>query len=158
MTTIDDTRLVEVHLIGLPLDIQARTEEHTEDLMREFSHIAHSTPDVTERIPERLLAVVARLRAEYEPLTGSVREKMEAAREEGRASVDLTYAVPPEVSSAVDELSELLDEADRFCRSGDLLTLATPPESLAYRRWFLGEFKRQMAGEPPIAWSDYPSK
>ena len=154
MTMMEDTRLVTVRLIGLPLDVHARAEEHNEDLMREFAHIAHSTPDVTERIPNRLLALVARLRAEYDPVTAPVRDAMEAARAQGQTSVDLTYHVPPAASRAADELSELLDEADEFCRSGDLLTLATPPDLLRYRRWFLGEFRRQIAGEPPTAWDD----
>jgi hypothetical protein len=50
----------------------------------------------------------------------------------------------------------MLDEVDEFCRQGKhLLTLATPPELVAYRRWYLGEFIAQLAGRPATPWPDY---
>ncbi len=49
-----------------------------------------------------------------------------------------------------------MDEADDYCRAGQhLLTLVTPPEALAFRRWYLGEFVRQIAGEQPRPWTDW---
>ena len=55
------------------------------------------------------------------------------------------------------QLGALLEEVDDFCRSGQhLITLATPPESLAFRRWYLNEFIAQMERhEPPVPWPDY---
>ena len=50
----------------------------------------------------------------------------------------------------------MLDEADVFCREGELLTLATPADEVAFRRWFLNEFVRQLRGEPPRRWSGAP--
>ena len=47
------------------------------------------------------------------------------------------------------ELPRTLAEADEFCRRGELLTLATPPEYVAFREWFLGEIVRQLDGQPP---------
>ncbi len=61
--------------------------------------------------------------------------------------------MPPEVAAAARRLGDLLDEADEFCRSGHLLTVATQPESVAFRRWYLGEFQRQIDGHPPGPWS-----
>ncbi|MDP9441273.1 MAG: hypothetical protein M3P34_03640 [Actinomycetota bacterium] len=49
----------------------------------------------------------------------------------------------------------MLDEPDEFCRSGNqLLTLATPPELLAFRRWYLREFNAQLQGQPPLPWPE----
>ena len=49
----------------------------------------------------------------------------------------------------------MLDEADEYCRRGDhLLTLATPPEELRFRRWFISEFVDQVNGAPPTPWPD----
>ena len=50
------------------------------------------------------------------------------------------------------ELRSTLAEADEFCRRGELLTLATPPEYVAFREWFLGEIVRQLEGKPPTPW------
>ena len=76
-----------------------------------------------------------------------------AALGRGDRTIDLRYDVPPEVADGVVRLGALLDEADEFCRSGDLLTLATLPGNLAFRRWYLEEFARQVAGQLPCPWS-----
>ncbi len=66
----------------------------------------------------------------------------------------ITYHLPPEVGPAAQELDRMLDEANEFCRSGDLLTLDTPPDVLAFRQWFLAEFVAQLAGSAPTPWGD----
>lgn len=58
-----------------------------------------------------------------------------------------------EAAEGAARLESLLDEADEFCRAGDLLTLAATGEGVAFRRWFLHEFVRQIDGRPPRAWS-----
>ena len=50
----------------------------------------------------------------------------------------------------------MLDEADAYCREGaHLLTVATPPEELRFRRWFISEFVVQVGGAAPTPWPDY---
>jgi hypothetical protein len=69
---------------------------------------------------------------------------------------DLVYVVPREAAGASQALSALYDEADEHCRQGrDLLTLATPPDLVVFRHWFLQEFVRQAEGRPPMSWPDY---
>jgi hypothetical protein len=62
------------------------------------------------------------------------------------------YRVPLAAGEACVELNAMLDEADEFCREGDLLTLATPADQVAFRRWFLGEFVEQLGGGAPTPW------
>ena len=147
--------LVEVRLLELPIPMFLRSEEHHAELLREFSHIAHSDADMSERIPDRLLALVARIRAQYQPFSGPVRDELEAARAAGREQIDAVYVVPRDVKDVAAHLEAELQEADRFCRSGDLLTLATPPDVLRFRRWFLQQFVCQAEGAPPTPWSEY---
>ncbi len=40
-----------------------------------------------------------------------------------------------------------------YCRRGTLLALAAPAEVVALREWSLGEFLRQLDGQPPTPWS-----
>ena len=35
---------------------------------------------------------------------------------------------------------------------GDLITVAMPEDCRAFREWFLEEFARQAAGQPPTPW------
>ena len=147
--------LVEVRLIGVPLEIWQRAQEHTDGLLREFALIVQDA-EAMAATPGRLLALVQELRAGYGEFSDAQRLQMEAALERGEADIDLTYHVPPAVAGAAEGLGEMLDEADEYCRQGEhLLTLATPPDGLRFRRWFVGEFGNQVGGAPPVPWSEY---
>ena len=150
------TATVPVRLLQFPLDVQARATEHFEGLKREFALLSMRRPDSAE-IPSRLLALVAALTEQYAGLTDEVnRERDEAFQRGERVIAELVYDVPPAVAAACIDLSGILDEADEYCRQGQLLlTLATPPELVAYRRWLLEQFVDQADGAAPVSWSDY---
>ena len=65
---------------------------------------------------------------------------------------ELVFGVPASIVESVAELDAVLDEADQWCRQDQMLVLATPPDLVAYRRWYLEEFRRQVAGESPRPW------
>src|SRR5690606_363392 len=71
---------------------------------------------------------------------------------EGAASADLTVRMPRHAAATLQRFLESLDLADEFCRTERLLALARTPEQRAFQRWFLGEYVRQAAGEPPMRW------
>jgi hypothetical protein len=142
--------LVTVRIIGMPLAVMQRSAEHSDELLREFALIREEGSD---HVPARLLNLIEELRGRFGAFAVGPRQAMQDALERGESSVDLEYAVPSELGGAALRLGALLDEADAFCRAGDLLTLATQPEGLAFRHWYLGEFERQLAGQPPRPWS-----
>ena len=146
--------LVEVELLGLPLDIHRLATEHNDELLREFALLAAQQADPSDHdVPARLLSLGEELQAKYGSFTQGATSELDAALERGDPSIDLVFVVPGEVAGGVDELNRILDEADDFCRrGGPLLTLAAPPEVVAYRRWFLEEFIRQVEGKPPMPW------
>ena len=143
---------VPVRILGLPLDVYRRSSEHTDELLREFALIRE---DNSDHVPARLLRLIDELNARYAGFTQAQRMAMQEALARGETEIDLLYEVPPDASEGVVQLAALLDEADDFCRAGDLLTLATHPEGLAFRRWFLEEFRLQIDGEPPRPWSEF---
>ena len=142
--------LVEVKLLGLDLEDHRRSSEHHEELLREFMLIAQSGDDHAG-VPARLMALIDELRERYSQY-GRVNEEVEAARRRGEQSVDLVYALPASMAGDVRRFLQLLEEADEYCRRGDLLTLATPPAEAAFRRWYLEEVARQIEGEAPRPW------
>ena len=142
--------LVAVRIVGLPLDVYARASEHNDELLREFALIRE---DNSDHVPARLLDLIDDLNARFAAFTQGPTTALHQALARGDNEIDLHYEVPVEAADAAVRLGALLDEADDFCRSGDLLTLATLPETLAFRRWFLGEFAAQVDGRPPRPWS-----
>jgi hypothetical protein len=150
--------LREVRLIGFPLGLYARSTEHHEELMREFQLLAIDPPTSTpgHEVPRRLLDLIAELNSDYAGFSAGPEAARDAAAARGDESVDLSYQVPEAVAAACERLDALLEEADEFCRAGDrLLTLATPPDAVALRRWYLGEFSAQLAGREPTPWPAY---
>ena len=151
-------QLREVRLIGYPLALHARSTEHHEELMREFQLLAIDPPTSTpgHEVPTRLLDLIAELNSQYAGVSEAPDAERDAAAARGDESVDLVYQVPVDVVVACERLDALLDEADEFCRAGErLLTLATPPDAAALRRWYLGEFRRQLEGHAPTPWPVY---
>ena len=142
--------LVRVSILGMPLAVMQRSSEHSDELLREFALIRGEGSD---HVPARLLALIEELRGRFGSFSEGPRQAMRAALERGDETIDLHYDVPPTVAAAARQLGDLLDEADEFCRSGDLLTLATQPEGLAFRHWYLEEFQRQIDGLRPRPWS-----
>src|SRR5687767_15140474 len=52
-----DPELVDVRLVALPLDVWQRTQEHTDDLLREFTLVAQDE-EARAAVPGRLLALI----------------------------------------------------------------------------------------------------
>ncbi len=147
------TDTVEIHLLGVPVDIEARSSAHVDALQREFELIAREQAG-PDQVPVRLRRLIADLRDRFGGIVEGPAGEIRRARQEKRSHIDLTYVAPPEVAQACRRLDEMLTEADEYCRSGHLITLATPPELVAFRSWFLGEFIRQTDGQAPRPWTD----
>jgi anti-anti-sigma factor len=152
---VTDDGWVEVRLVGLPAQVHGRVSRHVEALNREFELIRRAE-DGSGSVPDRLITLIEELRARFAGLTADTNDTLGAAIDQGDAAVDLLYRVPPAVADAARQLGALLDEADEYCARGEhLLTLKTPDEGVVYRRWFLGEFMRQVGGAAPIPWDEY---
>ena len=148
-----DGGLREVRVLQFPLDVYRRATEVFEGQRREFVLVAMRTPEAPD-VPDRLLQLVAALSEEYEGLNPEADEMRDQAILRGDTVVDeLVYRMPPAVVDACVALNRMMDEADEFCREGDvLLSMASPPEAVAFRRWYLGEITGQLAGEQPVPW------
>jgi hypothetical protein len=150
---VRDRGLVRVRLLELPVPTWQRTQQHLDELLREFALLAHS--ERTDALPNRLLSLADRIRASYSAYLDAQSAHLRATAERGGTRVDLEFRVPPDMGDAADELDQMLDEADAYCECGDLLTLATPPDARRFRRWYFAEFSRQAAGEGPRPWSAF---
>lgn len=146
--------LVPVRLLRLPLPLWHRAEEHVDGLLREFALIAQDE-EAQADTPGRLLALVRDVTAGYGGFSEEQRRAMEEALLRHETEIDLDYMVPPGAAGAAQQLGDMLEEADEYCRRGDhLLTLATPPEQVRFRRWFISEFVDQVHGHAPTPWPD----
>ena len=155
--------LKTVRLLQIPLPVYARSTQHFDELMREFALISLDTgrqrpsTDTARPVPLRLLQLVDQLVQDFASFTASQEVARDEALARGEAELDLVYELPIAAAEASRRLGELLEEVDDYCRSGQhLITLATPAESLAFRRWYLDEFIGQLEDDKaPDPWPEY---
>lgn len=146
--------LVHVRLVNFPLQLFASAREHHDELLREFALLAlrppTSTPD--REVPTRLLDLIDVLGRQYAGAGDRTDADRDAAVERGETSMDLSYDVPRSIGAGMLRLHELMEQADEFCRTEQLLTLEASPDERRFRSWFLTEFVRQADGHEPTAW------
>lgn len=153
---MSEAPLLRVHLLELPVPLAAKTQQHFEELMREFALIAasaHGThPD--HLVPSRLMRLVDALTQQFSGVTNDAEQRLADAMDRGDAVIpDHQLDIPAAAGPASRALGDLIDEADEYCRSGQhLLTLASPPDCVAYRRWYLNEVIGQLDGAEPTPW------
>lgn len=141
----------EVQLLGTPVRVWVRSSERYQELLREFTLLQFGHAGGQE-VPRRLLTLSEQLTGRYAELVASNNARRDAAFVAGEEQIDLTYEVPVQVRETCATLIRLLEEADEYCRSDQLLTLATPPTQVAFRQWFLGQFITQIDGMAPQPW------
>jgi hypothetical protein len=147
--------LHEVRLLATPLALFVRTRQHHDELLRELTlmSLAHDDQATTHPLPGRLAALVETLGRWYEASASRPDAVRDAAIERGDATVDLTYQVPRSIVADLTTLQNLLEAADEFCRSGELLTLPRDTTMTTFDRWYCEEFVRQLDGRPPRPWT-----
>ena len=156
MTDESPLELVEVKLLGLPLDIQVKASEHQDGLRREFRMLVEEGQADASSVPGRLISLAADLDRRFQAFGAAGRAEIEAAIARGDATVDLKFAVPREIGPAARQFAKLLEEADEYCSAGEhLLTLCTPSDVVSYRNWVLDELVRQGEGEAATPWPEY---
>jgi anti-anti-sigma factor len=148
----DGTDLVEVQLLRVPVHVQLQAAEHHDALVRELTLIQASSS--ADSLPRRLLDLTDEVRDKFARFSVTPRAALESAQRQGERSIDIRFRIPRESGEGLARLVDLLDEADEYCRQGEhLVTLATPPVAVAYRRWLADEFTGQLAGRPPRPWT-----
>ncbi len=158
MSEAGSEELITVHVLGLPTGLQVQAQQQNDELTRELMLVAEQMRQRGNAadLPVRFVEMVSTLSGRYAIFTAEQEAQLTAAIAAGQPTIDLTYTLPASAAAAAGALGEILDEADEYCRQGQLLlTLATPPELVAYRRWFLDQFVDQAAGAAPVSWSDY---
>ncbi len=153
-------QLHRVLMLQLPVQVWAASQEHHDELLREFALMTAGLEDrdgEAPPVPVRLLRLVEQLTASFAGSSDEQEAQLFAAAARGEEVLDvLEFALPEAAGPACVQLEQLLDEADEYCQAGDhLLTLSTPSELRRFRSWYLGQVRAQLAGAAPEPWPDY---
>ena len=144
-------RTYTVRLMGVPVHVLEAGRRHHEELMHEFSLLAVQE-DIADDVPKRMLDLIETLGRRYADTSEQSNAQVEAALARGDTTVDVSYEVAAHVVEAADFLAALMAEADEFCAREQMLTLQRSQVVKEFSTWYLEEFRRQIAGEPPRPW------
>ena len=140
---------VEVVLRDVPVAAYVAFTHHYRELRREVGLLALAHQQdypLAKNLSDLFGSLEQPLRA------GLGSERIEAAQSAGEDSTTLTVTLAKSPARGLEQLVELLDLADAFCREERLLSLARTPEQRSFQTWFLGEFVRQSNGHSPVPW------
>ncbi len=143
----------DILLLGYPVRLGALQQQHHDEIVREFQLLSMSRPESRSGVPGRLLELVDLLTSRFAAEIAEPQRLRDQALASGVAQVDLRYPVRPGMREAVLAWETMMREVDDYCRRGTLLALAAPAGAVALREWSLGEFLRQLDGQPPTPWS-----
>ena len=137
-----------IRIDGLPLREIADMRRHYRELRRELRllSLAHQED---YPLAHDLTEVFTRFERSF---PSSLGRQVGAAAARGDTTVDLRLHLDPRAASVIEQMLELLDLADEFCRARRLLSLARTPQQREFQVWYFEEFIRQARGEVPTAW------
>jgi hypothetical protein len=140
-----------IRLLQVPVRILDVSRRHHDELLHEFALLAVAE-DLADDVPQRMLDLIDTLGRRYAGTSDRPDAEIDAAIARGSETVDLTYEVAEHVVDAANHLEALLNEADEFCAREQMLTLQRSDRIKEFTVWYLDEFRRQIAGEPPRPW------
>ena len=148
-TAPDPGDLLRVQFAGMPVRLFAGFRVWYAEVCRELRilSLAHSQDYPVVRALSELTVQVEQDRAHASGI-----DALDAAIAADLDRVDLSYQVPQSAPDTMSRIGELFDQVDEFCREHQLLTVPATPQQVELRRWYLGEFVRQGAGEQPAPW------
>jgi anti-sigma regulatory factor (Ser/Thr protein kinase) len=141
-----------VKLTDVPVRPTMYVRARYRDLRRELVLISLRSDHDLDTVAHQLTRVADEIdRARRVSLSGS--RALDDAFEQGQDRVDLAYRAPVAAAPLYARLGELLMEANTYCLSRRLLTLAASEQEQALRAWLVGEFVNQLKGADPLPWT-----
>lgn len=142
--------LRHIHIASVPTARLVAAKSHVEDLVRDLTLVAEEHARDTAE-PTGPVALANRLQEQLAQL-GPMRHALHRIALHARTAdldqtpIDLDLA--PHLAEAVDAYRDALDEADVYCRSGELLVTSSASDNARFRRWYLTEIAHQLRARP----------
>ena len=150
----------EVSLVDVPVAVYRAAQQHTDAVLRELvlmaEYEAAQRPDGPMR---RLFTRASEGFADRLDLTTRAAATMDAAHARGDEFVTVVYTLPDRLAASTEAWGALLDELDRLCRDGTMLSVPATPELAAFARWWCTELVGQLRdGAAPTPWPEFVAR
>jgi len=134
-----------VSLGDISTDLLLAAKSHVDNLIREFALAASgATSGESSAIPPRLAELISQMTTRFAEARRMIREQALVAAAAGQPRTRLELLLPASAADAGEDYLAALDVADEYARQARLLTLETPPEHWAFRRWYVSSLVAQL--------------
>lgn len=141
-------------LLDYPLRLWERQQEYTQGVLREFALLlsGEASGTLQHEPPGQLLALAEMFTRSFGPLLDTITAEREAALAEGRDRIDSHVPLVEGTPELLEQVRLVLEDVDRYCLSGDLLTLPREPWMVQLATWTRQELVTQYEGGSPAPW------
>ena len=152
-----------VALGDVPTDLLLAAKAHVDNLVREFTLAAAGAESgATAAVPVHLASLIEAVVHGFADARNAIKRQALAAADVGAPRTHLSLTLPVSAAAAGDAYLTALDEADSYARAARLLTLETPPQHRAFRRWYVQSLIAQLraiaAGQKPPALQSFEQR
>ena len=142
-------------LKDFPLRVWSESRQHSDEVMREFSLMlaGERSGQTSLDAPKALLDLADDFTSRFGPLLDQLYAAREQALREGRDRMDSEVALVPGTPELLDQVRQVMDAVDQYCRSGDLLALERTDTDRRLFDWTLEEICAQYSGAAPTPWT-----
>ncbi len=137
-----------------PLRLWAEQQEHTQELLREFTLLifGQQSSSRTAEAPAQLVELAEMFASRFGPLLDRLNADRQAAYDAGQDRMDSVVPLVAGTAELMDRVRVVLAAVDDYCRQGTLLALARTPQMVALFDWTDLELATQLAGGDPTPW------
>ena len=154
---------LRVRLEGVPAKLFLESQNHQHDLIRELTliDIGNRYGGTEAALPHRIANLISEILHKYAEVRSVTRQRALDAVARGESTATLVVPVKAGMGESLQRWLQLVEDADRLCEEGALLTLAARPEVRALRRWYVDAILRGLARhgetEPSVRYGEQKS-
>ncbi len=143
-----------VELGDVPTDLLVAAKEHVDNVVRELMLAwTGAESGTSSALPPPFAELVETVTKRFVDARQSIKRQALEAALRGKERTRLTLTLPESSAQAGLDYLAALDRADVYARGARLLTLETPPQHRAFRRWYVESLAKRLtaaaAGDPP---------
>jgi GAF domain-containing protein len=149
----DTTYPVRLGAVSTELLLSAKA--HIDNVVRELMLLREGEASRGVALAPEMAALVRTVTVDFAEARAEIKRQAAAAAARGEQLTDLELHLTAAAADAGERYLKALDQADRYCRSAHLLTLAPPRAHRIFRHWYVEAIVDQLralaGGEEPAA-------
>ena len=156
---MDDVTTPSYDLVGeavlrdYPLRLWARQQQHTDEVLREFTLLVEGQELGEASAPVQLVQLAQMFTERFGTLLDELNAARQARLDAGDDRMDWRVPLPRTTPELMRQVQAVWSAVDAYCASGQLLVLARPADVVALQDWATEELVRQCGGAEPRPWT-----